>query len=150
VLQSLPLAERYNLVVDNIATGQVWHAATTRHALTNTRSVIQHEIQAAASKASRQPGLTRKDKQGDAGGAKKDTKKRPLPPSTSTSSLASSGSSHSLSPEASNPPRCKMQDEPGGCSFGLTCKYEHDADKPKTASKKAGKAKKAKRDDEEG
>jgi hypothetical protein len=43
----------------------------------------------------------------------------------------SAKASSSASSSSTATPRCGQQDRPGGCSYGLRCKFRHDADKPK-------------------
>jgi hypothetical protein len=69
------------------------------------------------------------------------TKRKTAPAATDSSgrknaSKRTRGRSISSAPTSSAPTtvttRCILQDKPGGCSFGLRCKFAHDADNPKT------------------
>ena len=41
-----------------------------------------------------------------------------------------------------DPPRCTQQDKPDGCSYGLRCRFTHDADNPKTDDTRTKKSNK--------
>jgi hypothetical protein len=118
-------AERWQCVVDNIATSRVWMAAVTRHAKANTLAVINQAIKA----VNPRPKGGKNDK-GD---------KKPAPPSKKRPQAGADSSSDDTPVTM----RCTSQDAPGGCTWGAKCKYEHDASNPKTdAGKKAPRDKK--------
>jgi hypothetical protein len=116
-LRALEQLERWMPPMVNVRTTTLWQTGLCIQSV-----AMMEAISVAASAATKRRATTSASQNPP---PKK--RSRRSPPRASTAPATSTRPSASAAT-----PRCGQQDRPGGCSFGLRCKFQHDADKPKT------------------
>jgi hypothetical protein len=146
-IRPLDAAGRWHALAYTLKDSRAWKDAVSRQVALQLQATIDRSVVV----YQKSKGSTPPTAKGDgAGTAKPNTKKRPLnkptsPSGASSTSTATAGSSSSASTSTSSSPgstRCRQQDLPGGCTFGLGCIFEHDASTPKSDANTQQKTKK--------
>ena len=124
LLKSCTTEERWRIVCSNARTMKEWSAAVTTQARANVRALIVATTAKTPNSDAPPPG-------GGRGGATK--RARLAVAGAATPGVDVAASTTPVPGIPTTAPRCKQQDTPDGCKFGLGCKFTHDQDKPKKA-----------------